>query len=129
MLVPVTAFYAALLCLCYLYLSMLVIAYRRQHKVSLGYGEDKHLEQVIRCHGNFAEYVPITLFLLLVAELNKGAPVFLHLAGASLLFGRVLHAYGLRHHHGASWQRVWGTLLTFFAMLGLSALVLIEFYL
>lgn len=114
---PVTAFYASLLGLCYLYLSVVVISVRRREQISLGTGDNPELEKLNRAHGNFSEYVPITLILLACLESLSGIQWILHVGAASLLFGRIIHAYGLRHHTGASWQRVVGMLLTFFAML------------
>ena len=117
MLTPITAFYAGLLAITFVYLSILVIKRRRSSKTSLGDGGDHHFLGVIRAHGNFAEYVPLTLILLLVAELNHAHYLVLHLIGGGLLIGRIVHAYGLRHHSGASWQRVSGMLFTFGAIL------------
>lgn len=126
---PITGFYAGLLAIIYIYLSLIVINYRRKHKIGLGDGDDKFFQQLIRSHGNFAEYVPITLVLMLVAEINSSNLIALHLSGLAILFGRLAHAYGLRHHYGASWQRVWGGLLTFCSMFILAVLNLYVLYL
>lgn len=80
------------------------------------------MRQAIRVHGNFAEYVPLMLVLMLVAELNHIEPLLIHFGGVAILLGRVLHAYGLRHHYGASWQRIWGSGLTYLAIAVLAAL-------
>ena len=117
---PITAFYASLLGLCYLYLSVAVISVRRREQISLGNGNNTELERLNRAHGNFAEYVPITLIMLACLESLSGISWVLHVGACALLFGRIAHAYGLRHHNGASWQRVAGMLLTFFAMLFLA---------
>lgn len=118
--VPITAFYAGLLGLCYLYLSGLVIQGRISGKVSLGDGGHESLNRLIRAHSNFSEYVPISMLLLLCLEINSAYSVLLHVCALSLLFGRIIHAYGLRHHPGTSWQRLWGMLLTFGALLVLA---------
>ena len=120
MLTPITAFYSGLLGITFLYLSILVVQRRRATKTSLGDGGDHHFLGVIRAHGNFAEYVPLTLILMLVAELNHANYWLLHAVGVSLLIGRNIHAYGLRHHTGASWQRIYGMLLTFGSLLAVS---------
>lgn len=117
---PITAFYAGLISAFYVYLSLVVVKERRSRKIGLGDGDDKHLRQVIRAHGNFAEYVPLALVLFLVAEINGTRDTILHVCGLALLFGRMLQAYGLRHHYGASWQRVSGTALTFVTLSALS---------
>ena len=111
--VVITAFYAGLLSLCYLYLSILVVRERSKNDVSLGTGDVEELNRAIRCHSNFSEYVPICLILLACLELNSGFEYIIHGCAIALLFGRLLHAYGLRNHAGSSWQRKWGVLLTF----------------
>lgn len=125
---PITAFYGGLLGITFMYLSILVIQGRRSGKISLGDGGDNHFLGVIRAHANFAEYVPLILVLMLVAEINQAHVAVLHSAGFALLIGRLVHAYGLKHHSGASWQRVSGMLLTFIALIGLSIQNIVSLY-
>ncbi|AEE22390.1 MAPEG family protein [Paraglaciecola agarilytica] len=126
--IPITAFYGGLLGITFMYLSILVIQGRRSGKISLGDGGDNHFLGVIRAHANFAEYVPLILVLMLVAEINQAHVAVLHSAGVALLIGRLVHAYGLKHHSGASWQRVSGMLLTFIALIGLSIQNIVSLY-
>lgn len=117
----VTPYYAAALTALFIVLSFRVIGQRRAKNVSLGDAGDKLLLGRIRAHGNCAEYVPLGLFLLLLAELGA-APVWgLHLAGGLLLLGRVLHAVALSGGAGLS-LRAAGMVMTFGA-LGLSAVL------
>lgn len=125
---PITAFYAGLLGILFFYLSLLVIKGRRSKQISLGDGGDHHFQQVIRAHGNFSEYTPLVLILLFIAEINLSHPIVLHLAGTALLSGRFLHAFGLRRHSGASWQRVAGMLLTFASLITLSIMNILILY-
>jgi hypothetical protein len=125
---PITAFYAALLGVFFFYLTVLVIQGRFSNKIPLGDNNDKHFRQLVRAHGNFAEYTPFILVLMLIAEINQSQPMWLHIAGVSLLFGRVLHSLGLRRHAGTSWQRVAGMLLTFVALLEMAVLNLLVLY-
>jgi len=125
---PITAFYAGLLGILFLYLSVLVIKGRFSKKIPLGNGGDHHFQQVIRAHGNFSEYTPIVLILLFVAEVNLSHPIILHLAGTALLSGRFLHAFGLRRHSGSSWQRISGMLLTFASLIILSVMNILVLY-
>ena len=129
MVLPITAFYVSLLGICYLYLSFLVIGIRRTHKIGLGDGGNEDLKRLIRAHGNFSEYVPITLIMIACFEANTGQAWAVHILACGLLIGRVLHAYGLRHHAGTSWQRFAGMVLTFLSMLitAIANLVLIHF--
>jgi hypothetical protein len=92
---PITAVYAGLLGLVFIVLSARVIGQRRGAKVSLGDGGNAVLLRRMRVHGNFAEYVPLALVLLGLAE-SLGAPAWLlHTAGAGLLAGRLSHAFGV----------------------------------
>ena len=121
--VPITAFYASLLAIAQIYFAALVIKERLSASVSLGEGnvdEDPMLQRATRVFGNFTEYVPIALILLLIAELNSVHPYILHGCAVLLLFGRTIHAYGLRHHVGPSWQRTAGMLGTFACMVSLA---------
>lgn len=124
----ITAFYASLLALCYFYLSALVIKERRAGAIGIGDGGNTTLQRLIRAHGNFSEYVPICLVMLATFEVNAEMNGVAHALGASLLFGRLLHAYGLRLHAGASWQRLAGMLLTFAAMILLACFNLYVLY-
>lgn len=114
---PVTAFYASLMALCYLYLTGLVINRRRKAQIGIGDGGNAELLRYTRVHANFSEYVPISLILLCLLELNSELQWPLHVAASALLFGRILHAYGLASNSGVSWQRFSGTLLTLGALL------------
>ncbi|MGI9404501.1 MAG: MAPEG family protein [Hyphomicrobium sp.] len=51
----ITAFYAALLALFFVFLSIRVIGWRRVKKVELGHGDDNQLLRRMRVHANFAE--------------------------------------------------------------------------
>ena len=118
----ITAFYAALLAVLFLVLSVRVIAWRREHRVEFGHGEDVELLRRLRVHANFAEYVPFTLLLMALAESMAPPHVLLHVAGLLLVAGRLLHAYGVSQFPPVMRYRVYGMWLTFVA-LGLAALI------
>jgi uncharacterized membrane protein YecN with MAPEG domain len=113
---PITAFYAALLALLFMVLSFRTIQQRRSAKVELGTGEDAELLRRYRVHANFAEYVPLALVLLGLAESLKAPHALLHLAGFTLLSGRVVHAYGLSQTSHILRLRIIGMILTFGAI-------------
>lgn len=125
---PITAFYAGLLALLFFYLSLRVILMRGRKKIGLGDNGDRHLMQLIRAHGNFSEYTPLILLLMLIAELNASHPMLLHGCGLALLLGRFFHAVGLNRHAGSSWQRILGMMLTFFALLSVAVANLLIVY-
>ena len=70
MYVTVTAITASLLALFYLVLSDRVIRLLGQNSISLGKGGNEPLQRAIRGHGNFAEYAPLVVRLLLIAKLQ-----------------------------------------------------------
>jgi len=113
----ITALYAGLLGILYLVLGGFVVAHRRRARIGLGTGSDTALERAVRVHGNFAEYTPLFLVLMLIAELSGGAAIFLHVTGAAFFLARVAHAFGLSQSSGTSAGRFGGTLVTWVAIL------------
>jgi uncharacterized protein len=93
---PVTSLYAIPLGIIFLVLFMQVVFMRTNLSLSIGDGGNKELHERIRRHGNFVEWVPMVLILLLVAEARGTGAVWLHAAGALLTIGRVLHPLGLK---------------------------------
>ena len=69
--VPITALYAGVCAFVLLALAARVIRLRWALKVGIGDGGERTLNRAIRVHGNAAEYVPIALVLMLVAELGQ----------------------------------------------------------
>ncbi|HEY1385135.1 MAG TPA: MAPEG family protein [Dongiaceae bacterium] len=91
----ITSAYAGVFALFFVFLSVRVIGQRRSARVSLGDGGDGELLRRTRVHANFAEYVPLTLILMMLAEL-QGQPAWrIHLIGVLLLIGRAAHAHGV----------------------------------
>ncbi|WP_440873914.1 MAPEG family protein [Thalassotalea sp. PLHSN55] len=127
-----TGIYASLLGLLFIWLSIAVIRLRFKYKVGIGDGGHEDLSKAIRVHGNFGEYVPITLFLLLIFELNHADAIWVHIFGCMLLAGRALHAFGLNKSIGTSYQRIAGVMLTFSTILLLSLgnimLLFVQYY-
>ena len=116
----ITPLYAGLLALLFLVLTFRVIGYRRSRRLNLGDHGDKEMLKRIRAHGNFAEYTPLGLLLLLLAELQGAPALALHLTGIALLAGRIAHAYGVSTSP-QNYGRQIGMLLTL-GMIALTAL-------
>lgn len=91
--VATTSLYAGLLTPLYLWLTFRVIRFRRGERVDMGTGESRLLGRYVRAHANFAEYAPLGLLLLALLELGGRPGQLLHLLGAALLAGRLLHAW------------------------------------
>lgn len=108
---PVTAIYTALSACLVVVLIFRVGQVRRSEQVGLGTDGSPLLLQRVRAHGNATEFLPITLLLMLVTELNNAlSPTWLHLLGALLIVSRIAHAWGLETSPGTSAGRVFGTL-------------------
>ncbi|MCK9193595.1 MAG: MAPEG family protein [Nevskia sp.] len=113
----VTPLYAGLLALWFLVLSVRVARNRGKRQVSLGDGGDTMLQRMIRAQGNFAEYVPMVLVLLVILELSHFSTYVLHGLGIALVLGRLLHGYALGFSKQFMFGRVFGTVLTFATLL------------
>lgn len=123
--ISITPLYAALIGLLFLGLSINVIRQRFAHKVSVGDGGEKSLIKAMRAHANCAEYAPLTLLLIAMAEL-QGAPGWLiHTLALALLTGRLAHAVGFARTPQIVALRKTGMYLTFTSLLGASSACLV----
>ncbi|MBL8742189.1 MAG: MAPEG family protein, partial [Myxococcales bacterium] len=99
--VPVVALYGALNAIFNVVLAMRVSGGRMKEKVSIGPAPAsggagaRALDVMIRTHGNNAEFVPLALLLLLIAELMGGSSTALHVLGGTLFVARISHAIGM----------------------------------
>jgi uncharacterized membrane protein YecN with MAPEG domain len=101
--------YAALLGFIYFFLAMRVMRHRGKNRVAIGAGGNHVLERAIRAHGNFIEYVPLAIILMTFVE-TQGTPAWrLHLLGALLIAGRVMHAISISNERENVRLRIlWG---------------------
>lgn len=113
----ITALYAAALAVMYVGLAFAVIRQRFKLRVGLGDGQQPELIKAIRIHGNFSEYVPLLLVIMLIAEQQQVSAWQLHLLGGLTLGGRLLHLVGLLQSSGTSIPRFFGMIATFSALL------------
>ena len=109
--------YIGLAALLLMVLSVNVMRLRGRYKVGIGDGGHEELARAIRVQGNFIEYVPIALLLLLCVDLVGHAKWIVHALGIALLVGRVAHAQGLSQSSMASTGRAIGVLLTFLVLI------------
>ena len=94
--VPITSLYAIVLAVIFLILWINVSKTRSALSLSIGDGGNVDLHERVRRHGNFVEWVPMILILMMLAEAQGAGPLWLHAAGALTVAGRVLHPFGLR---------------------------------
>jgi len=112
MTLSITPLYAGLIALFFVYLSFRVIKVRRGARISLGDGGGSDMAYRIRAQANLAEYAPIGLILLALAEL-QGAPVWvLHFLGLTLLVGRLMHGWAFSQRPQNLKARIYGMMLT-----------------
>ena len=121
-----TILYSSIFGLMFLYLSAEVTKLRVRYEVYLGDGGHLDLFKAIRIHANFAEYIPIILFLLFLSELIGGRSWLLHTLGGLLVVGRILHVIGLQKSDGPSLYRFFGIIITWTVLLVLSVFCLIS---
>jgi len=112
-----TAIYALPLGAIYLGLWMGVAKVRAEKKVSIGDNGDAALLLRIRRHGNFVEWVPMVLIMMLLAEGLGAPPVWLHISGALLVLGRLVHPIGLKIDNAAHPLRYVGNSTNMLALL------------
>ena len=110
---PVTALYSGVLALLFVYLAIRVIQLRREGRVAVGDGGNALLLRRMRVHANFAEYVPLALILMALAESLHTWPWLLHLFGVTLVAGRLTHAYGVSQRREPFIFRTIGMVATF----------------
>lgn len=111
------ALWAGLHLLLLLVLSIQVVQQRRKHKILIGDEGVPDLVQAVRALGNATEYIPPALAGLGILAIAQASPVVIHIAGFTLLSGRILHALGLSRSGGASFPRTIGMILTWVAYL------------
>ena len=121
-----TPIFISLLTIFYIFLAMRVGYMRGSPVMKLIFKMDEQitdekLNRNIRAHGNFSEYVPLYLLLLLTSEIINVAS-FGYLLIASLIFtyGRVVHAICFAFFDYNPFLRISGMLSTYVGMLMLS---------
>lgn len=113
----ITGYYAALLALLLFALSVRVIQARVAARVAIGLGDGVRLLRASRAHGNFVEYVPIILVMMLLLELGGAAGWLLHALGSMTLAGRISHALAISREPETLKLRQLGMFLTFTSLL------------
>jgi uncharacterized protein len=104
--------YAALLAILFFILSARIGNLRRTLRIAVGDAGNIVMLRAMRVQANFAEYVPICLVLVLMVEGQGASAWVVHSLGASLLVGRVVHAYGVSQVRENLLFRIIGMILT-----------------
>jgi uncharacterized membrane protein YecN with MAPEG domain len=104
--------YAALLALLFVALSVRIVRLRHGLRIAIGDAGDKQMLRAMRVQANFSEYVPLCLLLLYLLEAQGAAAWSLHVLGACLLVGRLVHAFGVSQVRENLRFRITGMALT-----------------
>lgn len=122
-----TPLFAAIFALMLVALSIRTLRLRRELTVPIGHGNEPKLERAARAHANFCEYVPISLLLLWFLETAAGTSIWIYTLCASLLAGRLVHAYGVSQVRENYRFRVTGMALTFTVIIVTSGGIIIAY--
>ena len=91
-----TGLYAGILALMALYLGSIPGRMRGKLKISVGDGGYPDMVLAMRRHANFIEWVPLTIVLIAMLEINGAPKMAIHGFGAALVAFRICHAVGLQ---------------------------------
>lgn len=114
---PVTLILAGGLALINIWLSIRVGQVRGSEKVSVGDGGNERVIRRMRAHANFVENAPFVLALIGLIEFTAGTSIWLWIAAALFLLGRIGHAIGMD-----GWRpgRMGGTIVTMLLQVALA---------
>lgn len=127
--INITAFYAGILALILLALSVrVVIVARIKGHVALGTGGKDELLPVIRAQANFSEYVPLALLLMAFNEFSGSSSSLIHILGIALVVARIAHPFGLRLAGDPPLPRLVGFGLTFLVLLTAAVVAILRFF-
>jgi len=126
MTVSLTAFYGAILALIVVALGINVTMHRVKLKVPLGDGGNPQMLRMIRLHGNAVEYIPLSIVLMAVYEINGGWHAALHIIGIALVAGRLIQTWGMWSTSMTTMGRQVGQGLTWLSVAALALLNLLK---
>jgi len=102
MVIPLSATYIALTLLLLIGVSFRVSVFRLRHQRGMGTDGNRDFDVAVRTQANLAEYAPLALIGLAVAELN-GVPVaWIYWLGLIFIASRILHVWGMISGRGGT---------------------------
>ena len=122
----ITLFTSSLLTLFYIFLALRIGYLRGSPVMKLIFqretnGTEAQLERNVRAHGNFIEYVPLFLILLMLSEyIGILSNVELIIASSIFCLGRFNHAICFAFYEYNPFLRITGMLLTYAGLIYLS---------
>ncbi len=132
--IPLTIFFASIFTIIYLFLSFRIgylrgspvmkLIFKMEEKIS-----DFKLERNVRAHGNFSEYVPLFLILLMIIETKlKISFNYLLIICIVFLYGRLAHAICFSFYKHNPFLRISGMICTYCSLLAFSIILLMSFF-
>ena len=120
---PLTSVFAATFTIIYLFLSFRIGYLRGSPVMKLIFKMEKKIPETklhrnVRAHGNFSEYVPIFLILLMLLEITALASYDFMLTIALIFFyGRLAHGICFAFYDHNPFLRISGMITTYLALL------------
>ena len=132
--IPLTTFFASSFTIVYLFLSFRIGYLRGSPVMKLIFKMDKKisdlkLQRNVRAHGNFSEYVPLFLILLMLIEFLSEVS-FNYLLTICILFsyGRLAHAICFAFYDYNPFLRISGMICTYFSLLVFAIILFISLF-
>ena len=125
---PITALYAVALTVLMIVLNTAVTVARLKTPISLGDTGDDRLLEANRRYMNFVENVPMTLILMALAEAGGAGAAALHASGIALVAFRLIHPFGLSVESPRRPARIVGSVGTKLVQIGLSVILLTQYF-
>lgn len=94
----ISSMFTAIAVLFLVSLSFIVIRNRYRSQTALGDGVSLQLKRAVRAQGNYTEYTPFFLLLLVLLELSNAPSMLLWVLGAAFFIGRLSHAFSMLKH-------------------------------
>ena len=120
---PLTSIFAATFTIIYLFLSFRIGYLRGSPVMKLILKLEKKISETklyrnVRAHGNFSEYVPLFLILLMLLEITQLASFnFMLTIALIFLYGRLAHCICFAFYDHNPFLRISGMIATYFALL------------
>ena len=120
---PLTSVFAATFTIIYLFLSFRIGYLRGSPVMKLIFKMEKKIPETklnrnVRAHGNFSEYVPIFLILLMLLEITALASYdFMLTIALIFLYGRLAHGICFAFYDHNPFLRISGMITTYLALL------------
>jgi len=119
--------YAGILGLMNIVLAVLAGRLRGSTGISVGDGGNSELTVAMRRHGNFSEFVPLALILLVLLEIAGVASTAIYVLGGLLVLARVCHAIGIKANSMQNSLRIVGAAVTALLSVVMSVWAIVQF--